>query len=69
MQFISNDKTVKSDRVQGIKDFYSQLLLTQAKRGEQLVSMMSGIEKTFDIMGDDIVDCSSEDDAKNKVLK
>ena len=32
MQFDSNDKTVRGITVQGLKDFNSQLLLTQAKK-------------------------------------
>ena len=40
MQIISNDKTVRSDIVQGLNDFNSQSSSKQAKKGEQLVSMM-----------------------------
>ena len=43
MQFIFNDKTVASKTVQDLKDFYSQFLKSQAKKGEQLVSMMPAI--------------------------
>ena len=39
MQIISNDQTVRSDTVQGVKDFNSQSLATQGENGEQLVSM------------------------------
>ena len=38
-QIISNDKTVRSDIVQVLKDFNSQLLATQIKKGGLLVSM------------------------------
>ena len=31
MQFVSNDKTVRSDAVQDFKDFNSQPLATQAR--------------------------------------
>ena len=34
MQIISNDKTVRSDTVKGLKDFNSQSLSNQAKKGE-----------------------------------
>ena len=34
MQTISNDKTVRNDTVQGLKDFNSQSLATQAKEGD-----------------------------------
>ena len=43
MQIISNDKTVTNDTIQGLKEFNQQSLTTQAKKGEQLVSMMPAI--------------------------
>ena len=68
MQIISNDKTVGSDTVQELKEFNSQSLSTQAKKGEQLVSTMPGIKKAFNSLGDDIVELSTENDAlKNKI--
>ena len=41
-----------------IKEFNDQSLATQAKKGEQLVSMMLAFKKAFDLMGDDITDFS-----------
>ena len=68
MQIISNDKTVRNDTIQDLKEFNSQFLTTQAKKGEQLVSMMPAINKAFNLLGDDIVDLSTENDAlKNKI--
>ena len=68
MQIISNDKTARSDTVQDLKDFTSQSLTTQAKTGKQIVSMMPAIKKNFDLMGDGIVELSTENGAlKNKV--
>ena len=68
MQIISNDKTVRKDTIQDLKEFNSQSLVTQAKKGEQLVSMMPAIKKAFDLLGDDIVDLSTENDAlKNQI--
>ena len=68
MQIISNDKTVRSNIVQDLKDFSSQLLATQAKQGEQIVSMMPAFKKAFDLMGDDIVKLSTENESlKNKI--
>ena len=55
MQIISNDQTVRCNTVQGLGDFNSQSLATEAKRGEQLVSIMPAIKKAFDLMGDNIV--------------
>ena len=68
MQIIANDKTVRSDTVQALKEFNNQYLATQAKKGEQLVSMMTAIKKASNFLGDDIVDLSTENDAlKNKI--
>ena len=68
MQNISNDQRARSQTVQGLKGFNSRSLATQAKKGEQLVSMMPVIKKAFDLLGDDIVDLSTEIDAfKNKI--
>ena len=47
MQFISDEQTVGSDTVQDIKDFNWQSLATQAKKGEQIVSMVPAFEKNF----------------------
>ena len=68
MQVLSNDKTVRNDTIQDLKEFNSQSLSTQGKKGEQLVSMMPAIKKAFILMGDDIVELSTENDAlKNKI--
>ena len=45
LQIISNDKTVRNDTIQDLKDFNQQSLTTQAKRGEQIVSMMPALKK------------------------
>ena len=67
MQLSSNDKTVRNDTIQDLKEFNQQSLTTQAKKGEQLVSMMPAIKKAFSLLGDDIVDLSAENDTlKNK---
>ena len=65
MKIISNDKTVRSDTVQDLEEFNSQSLSTRAKKKGRLVSMMPAIKKAFDLMGDDIVDLSTE----NETLK
>ena len=68
MQIISNDKTVRSDTKQDLREFNQQSLTTQAKKGEQIVSMMLGIKKTFNLMGEDIVDLSVENESlKNQI--
>ena len=68
MQLSSNDKTVRNDTIQDLKEFNHQSLTTQAKKGEQLVSKMPAIKKAFNLMGDDIIELSTENDAlKNKI--
>ena len=68
MQLISTDQTVRDNTIEDLKDFNSQSLSTKAKKGEQLVSMMPAIKKAFNLLGDDIVDLSTENDAlKNKI--
>ena len=70
IQLISNDKTVRNDTVQDLKEFNQQSLTTQAKKGEgeQLVLMMPAIKKAFNLMGDDIVELHTENEAlKNKI--
>ena len=63
MQIITKYQTVKSYTVQDLKGFNSQSGKSQAKKGEQLVSMMPAIKKNFNLMGDDIVEFSMENDA------
>ena len=63
MQIVSNDKTVRSNTLNDLKEFNNQSLMTQTKKSEQLVSMMPTNEKAFDLMGDDIIDLSTEKEA------
>ena len=65
MQLISTDQTVRDNTIQDLKDFNQQSLSTQAKKGEQLTSMMPAIKKAFNLLGDDIIELSTE----NNVLK
>ena len=68
MQINSSDKTVRDNTIEVLKEFNSQTLSTRAKKGEQLVAMMPAIKKAFNLLGDDIVDLSTENDAlKNKI--
>ena len=60
MQNISNDITVRVNTKQDLKEFNSQSLATQAKKGEQLVSRMAANKKVFDLMGDDVVELPTE---------
>ena len=68
MQISSSDQSVRNDTIQDLKDFKQQSLSTQAKKGEQLVSMMPAIKKAFHLLGDDIIELSVENDAlKNQI--
>ena len=68
MQNISKDKTVRNDTIQDLKDFNQQCLTTEAKKGEHFVSMMPVIKKTFNLMGDNIVELSVENESlRNQV--
>ena len=68
MQLISSDQTVRNDTIQDLKDFNQQSLSTQAKKREQLTSMMPAIKKAFNVFGDDIIELSVEKDAlKNQI--
>ena len=54
--------------MQYLKDFNSQPLATQARIGEQLVSLIPAIRKTFDLVGDGIIDLSTVNECwKNKI--
>ena len=68
MQNICRDKTVRSDTIQNLKEFNNQSLTTQAKKREQLVSMMPAIKKAFNLLGDDIVELHAGNESlKNKI--
>ena len=68
MQLISIDKTVRKYTVQDLKEFDSESLATQAKKGEQLVSMMLAIKEAFILLGDNIVDLSTKNDALKNII-
>ena len=68
MQIGSTNQKVRNNTIQDLKDFNQQCLSTRAKKGEQLVSMMPAIKEAFTLMGNDIVDLSTENDAlKEKI--
>ena len=51
-----------------LKKINNQSLATQAKKGEQLVSMMPAIEKVFNLLDDELVELSTEkESSKNKI--
>ena len=68
MQIGSTNQKVRNNTIQDLKDFNQQSLSTRAKKGEQPVSMMPAIKEAFTLMGNDIVDLSTENDAlKEKI--
>ena len=66
MQIISNDKIVRSNILEDLKHFNFQILSTQAKKGDQLVSMTPAIKKAFNLMGDDVVELHAENESIKK---
>ena len=68
LQDISDDKTTKSNTVQDLKGFNSQVLATQAKIGNRIVSKVLAIKKVSGLMGDDTAELSTENQSlKNKI--
>ena len=68
IQISSTNQKVRNNTIQDLKDFNQQSLLTRAKKGEQLVSMMPAIKEAFNLMGIDIVELSTENDTlKNQI--
>ena len=68
MQIGSTNQKVRNNTIQDLKDFNQQSLSTRAKKAEQLVIMMPAIKEAFTLMGNDIVDLSTENDAlKEKI--
>ena len=68
MQLSSTDQTVRDNTMQDLRDFNQQSLSTQAKKGEQLTAMMPAIKKAFNLLGDDIIELSTENDVlKNQI--
>ena len=69
IQFISNDKTVRISTLHDSKECNCQSLLTQAKKREQIVSMMPAFKKkSFDLMGDDITEFLQETSLRKKTM-
>ena len=68
IQLISNDNTVRNDTIQDLKEFNQQSLTTQAKKGEQLTAMMPAIKKAFNVLDDELIELSTENDVlKNQI--
>ena len=68
MQISSTNQKVRNNTIQVLKDFNQQSLSTRAKKGEQLVSMMPATKEAFTLMGNDIVELSTENDTlKNQI--
>ena len=68
MQLVSADQTVRNDTIQDLKDFNQQSQSTQDKKGEQLTSMMPAIKKAFNVLGDEKIELTVENDTlKNQI--
>ena len=68
IQLISTDQTIRHNTMEDLKDFNQQSLSTQAKKGEQLTAMMPAIKKAFNVLGDDTIELSTENDVlKNQI--
>ena len=68
MQISSTNQKVRNNTIQDLKDFNQQSLSTRAKKREQMVSMMPAIKEAFNLMGNDIVELSAENDTlKNQI--
>ena len=68
LQIGSTNQKVRNNTIQVLKDFNQQSLSTRAKKGEQLVSMMPAIKEAFTLMGNDIVDLSTKNDASKEKI-
>ena len=67
-QTIFSEETARSDTKKDLKEVNAQSLTNQAKKGKQLVTMMPANKIAFCLLGYDIVDLSTENDAlKNKI--
>ena len=66
---IPNEQTVRSGTVKDLKNFNSPSSSTQAKKGEQSVSTTRDIKKAVELMGDDIVEISTNKQNKEIYLK
>ena len=63
IQLISTDQTVGDDTIHFLRDFNQQSLSAQAKKGEQLTLLMPATRKAFNVLGDDKIELSVENDA------
>ena len=68
MQTGSTNQKLRNNTIQDLKDFNQQSLSRRVKKGEQLVSMMPAIKVAFTLMGNDIVDSSTENDASKEKI-
>ena len=69
MHFFSHNKTVRGNTAEDVKNFNAQFSAKRFKKGEQLVSLTPHNKKCFGLMGDDIVESSTENEPlKNKIV-
>ena len=68
IQIISNDQTIRSDTLQYLKVFNFHSLATKAKKVEQLVSTTPAIKNAFHLLGNDVVELSTETESLTKII-
>ena len=67
LQISSTNQKVRNNTIQDLKEFNQQSLSARAKKGKQLVSMMPAFKEAFNLMGNDIVELSTENDTFEKL--
>src|SRR5207247_2122558 len=68
IQLVKTNNEVRNEIINDLKEFNNQTLVTQAKKGEELVAMMPAVKKAFNMMADDIFELSTENDLlKDKI--
>ena len=69
IQLATNDEIIREETIRDLKDYNSKSLLTQSKRGENLVAMLSANKKKIQyLLGDEIIELGTRNNIlKNKV--
>ena len=66
LQLASDDKLRREETLRGLKDYKSTSLLTQPKRGDDLVALLPANKKGIFILGDEIMKLDTENSAKEE---
>ena len=68
-QLFSKDKTVRSNTIEDLNEYNSHSLSTQAKKEEQLATMITLTQKAFDLLGGHIVELLTENETLKKRIR